>query len=149
MLGQPAIGRDLAADDRQRRRSAGRRVEAQRVVARDGGRIGATVIVERPHPGVAPADRRGVDRAREIAARRAAQVAHFFIAYLRRLRRRHRDVSGADERELLLERDDEHHAAIVVLQDEGMIAFIKARHDDMAALHQPHGVAAWLAEPLV
>ena len=40
--------------------------------------------------------------------------------------------------EPFLVRDDEHHATVVILQDEGVIAVVLARHDDMAALHEAH-----------
>ena len=39
VLGEPAVGGDFAAEHRQHRRVVGRRIQAQGVVARDGGRI--------------------------------------------------------------------------------------------------------------
>ena len=47
-------------------------------------------------------------------------------------------VGGADQRELTLVGDDEDDALVAVLQDEGVIALVEARHDDVAALDQTH-----------
>src|SRR5205807_709571 len=54
VLGEPAVSGDFAAEHRQHRSLAGPRIEAQGVVARDGGRIARSIVVERPHAGVAP-----------------------------------------------------------------------------------------------
>ena len=56
MLGEPAIGGDLAAEHRQERRRACRGIELQNVVAGRLLRLGGAVIVERPDAGIGPAD---------------------------------------------------------------------------------------------
>ena len=65
VLGELAVGRDLAAEDRQQRRArlAVAGVELEHVIARDRRGIARAVVVERPHAAVRPDD---------VAARRAA-----------------------------------------------------------------------------
>jgi hypothetical protein len=48
------------------------------------------------------------------------------------------NVGGADHREGALVGDDEDDAVVLVLQDEGVVAVMQARHDDVAALDQAH-----------
>src|SRR3546814_6473795 len=49
----------------------------------------------------------------------------------------HRNVGRADQGEVPLIRNGEDDPLVGVLQDEGVLAGEHARHDDMAALHQP------------
>jgi hypothetical protein len=125
-------------------------VQAQGVVARNRRRIARPIVVQRTDSCIAPDHVGGLQGLREVAAGRAAEVGHFFVA--RACGRRialHRHVGGADEGEPLLERNHEYHAPIVVLQDEGVLAAVAARHHDVAALDEAHLVGARLIEPLV
>src|SRR5205085_6811500 len=56
LLGEAAVGGDLAAEDRQQRRAAGVVVHLEHVVARDLRGIGRAVVVERAHAGIAGDD---------------------------------------------------------------------------------------------
>ena len=47
-------------------------------------------------------------------------------------------VGGADQREVLRERQREDHAAVAGLQDIAAVMLEAAAHDDVAALDQPH-----------
>ena len=46
-------------------------------------------------------------------------------------------IGGADQREVVLIRNRETHAAVGVLEDIAAIVRIEPRHDDVAALYQP------------
>src|SRR5690348_3025087 len=128
---------------------AGVVVHAERVVAGNGRGIGTAIIVERPHAGVTPDEPRRLDRLGEVTVRRGAQITHLFRARHRFMRLAHRNVSRADQGEPVFERDDEHHTAIIVLQDESVIALVEPRQNDVTSLHQAHRVVAGLAKPLV
>ena len=104
LLGQPAIGGDLAAEDRQQRRAA-RRVELEHVVA--GRRLGlaGAVVVERAHAGEGPDHVGRRHRLGEICADRVAEIGDLLR---RRLHLRRIAVviavGGADQREVALDR---------------------------------------------
>ena len=139
VLGELAVGRDLAAEDRQQRRPAVAGVEVEDIVAGDGRGVAAGVVVERPHAGIGPDDVGGRDLALEVAVDHPAQI----VGLVRRDRGRRRvalvgHVGGADQAELALERDHEHDPLVVVLQDVGVLARIEPGHDDVRALDQPH-----------
>jgi len=51
-----------------------------------------------------------------------------------------RNVRGADQGEFALVGNDEDDAVVAVLQDEGMVAVMQARHDDVATLDQAHAL---------
>ncbi len=51
-------------------------------------------------------------------------------------------LRGADEGEVVLVGDDKDHAAVIVLQHEGLGPRVHARNHDVAALHQPHRMGA-------
>ena len=50
--------------------------------------------------------------------------------------RRVLDVGGADQRVGTLVGNHEDHAPVVVLQDEGVLALVERRQDDVAAAHE-------------
>src|SRR5438445_13883108 len=58
-------------------------------------------------------------------------------------------MGGSHQREAFFPRDHEHDASVVVLQNKGVLAIVKPRQHDMAALDEPDCVAAGLAEALV
>ena len=60
-----------------------------------------------------------------------------------------RYVGRADQRVEIAVRDHEDDATVVVLQDEGMIAVVELRQENVAATNQPDEVARRLAEALV
>ena len=53
LFGEPAVGRDLAAIDREQRHAAGC-VELEHVVARRGLGFAGAVVIERSHAGIGP-----------------------------------------------------------------------------------------------
>ena len=149
LLSQPAVRGDLAAEDGKHRWRALRVVQAQRVVASDRRRVGAAVVVEWPDAGVAPANLRRIDCARQVAAGSSAEIMHLFVGWLGRLLVVHRHVGGADEGEAIFEGDDEDDAPVVVLHDEGVLALVEPGQHDVAAFHEPHRIAARLPQALV
>ena len=78
LLRKDAVGRELAADDRQRRREAGGRIEVERVVARHGRGAASS---RRPASARMPAKLQttsaGLDRPLEGAIHDVAQVLRF------------------------------------------------------------------------
>ncbi|PAV69772.1 hypothetical protein WR25_25874 [Diploscapter pachys] len=141
MFGELAIGRDLTAENAQHRRPPRRRVEVEHIVARHRRGIAGMVVVQRPDPGIAPHDIALAQPAREIAVGRVEQIGSLArIDCGFRRRPLPRLVGRPDQREVAFIGNGEDDPPVRVLQHEGMIAGIQARHDDMAALHQPHGV---------
>ena len=141
VLGELAVGRDLAAEDREQRRPAGVGVEVEDIVAGDGRGVAAGIVVERAHAGIGPDHVGRGDLALEVAVDHPAQI----VGLVGRDRGRGRialvgHVGGADQAELALERDHEHDPLVVVLQDVGMLARIEPGHDDVRALDQPHAL---------
>src|SRR6476620_10368540 len=114
-LGEAAIGRDLAAVDRQQRRAAGR-VEFENVVAGGGLGFAGAVVIERANAGIGPDHVLGPDRFCQIFADGIAEVFYLFgrgfdlggIAVVIA-------IGGADQREILLIGNDENDAAVAVL----------------------------------
>ena len=140
VFGKPPVGRDLAAIDREQRRFAGALVEAQHIFAAQILRTNVSgfscaIIIERAHAGIRPHHIGGADRGAEIFVHHAAQVIDF------RAGRQHGCgiadeglVGGADQREIVLERDGEYHAAVGGLQDIGAVVIVETAHHDMTAL---------------
>jgi hypothetical protein len=137
MLGKLAISGDLAAEDRQQRRVAVRGVELEHVVARDRRWVFRAVVVERAHAAVGPDDVRRGDRTRQIGVGDRAQVVDLVSRNARRVVVDDRDVGRTDQREALLERDDEDDALVGILQDVRVRLGMHARHDDVTALDVP------------
>ena len=138
LLGEAAIGRDLAAIDRQQRRAAGL-VELENIIA--GGRLGfaGAVVIERADAGIGPHHVLGLDRLGQIFADGIAEIFDF------RSRRLHLGrvaiviaIGGADQREIVLVGNHKDDAAVAVLKHVGAVMRIEFRHHDMGALHQPH-----------
>jgi len=106
-----------------------------------GRRAAAIVRDQRPHARITPHHIVRPDAPIEAAVHGVAQV--------RRLRgadgdavdvlRVVVDVRRADQRERALVRQREHDAAVRLLQQERLVAVEQARHDDVAALHEPQG----------
>ena len=140
LLGEAAVGGQFAAQDRQQGRQAPAAVQFEPVVPGDSRRRrGPVVLVERANAGVRPHDVR--------RCRRLLQEAGDGIDQVCRFGRIDRDSAGlalewnigrADQRKPVLERQQEDDAAVVVLQNIGIVRAGDSRHDDMAALHQPH-----------
>jgi hypothetical protein len=79
MFSQSAIGSDLAADDRHRRRNLRRAVDFQHILPRHRGRILRIVVIERPDAG------ESMDDIAKIAAAPAASfIMHASTAQMRR-----------------------------------------------------------------
>ena len=77
LLGKAAIGRDLAAIDRQQRRAAGR-IELEHVVARGGLGFAGAVVIERTHAGVIPDHVGRLDGLCQIFADGVAEIFDLF-----------------------------------------------------------------------
>jgi len=76
LLGEAAIGRDLAAVNRQKRRAAGR-VELENVIAGSGLGFACAVIIERANAGIGPNHVLRLDRFGKIFADGIAEVFYF------------------------------------------------------------------------
>ncbi len=121
LLGEPAIGGDLAAIDRQQRRAAGR-VELEDVIAGGGLGFAGAVVIERAHAGIGPDHVLRLDRLCQIFADGIAEIFDF-------LRRRLHlgrvavviAIGGADQREIVLIGNDEDDAAVAVLEHVGAV----------------------------
>jgi hypothetical protein len=143
VLGELAVGRELAAEDREQRRPAVRGVEVEHVVAGHRRRVAPRVVVERPHARVRPDHVPGRGRPPEVAVHDAAEVLGLLgrDAHLRgRALMGH--VGGADQGEPAEVGDREHDPLVDVLEDVGPVVLEQPRHDDVAALDQPDPVAA-------
>src|SRR6266404_832285 len=124
-LGEAAIGRDLAAVDRQQRRAAGR-VEFENVVAGGGLGFAGAIIIERANAGIGPDHVLGPDRVRQIFAHGIAKVFYLFgrgfdlgrIAVVIA-------IGGADQREIVLVGNDEDNAAVAVLEHVGAVVRVE------------------------
>ena len=129
LLGEPPVGRDLAAEDRDDGRRVARRVGLEHVVARRRLRFARAVVVERADAGIAPddvGDRDGLARNSPTPRGRDS-----------RLPRREADtlrgiavivaVGGADQREVALEGNGEDDAPVRVLKDVGAVVVVELR----------------------
>jgi hypothetical protein len=72
LLGQLAVGGELAAEHRQHRRA--RLVQRQTIIARHAGGVVRRVVQQRAHAGKVPHHLRRADRAGQIAVHRLAEV---------------------------------------------------------------------------
>ena len=150
LLGQAPIGRDLAAEHRQYGRPARVIIHAQRVVPRHCGGVVRAVVVERPHPCIAPHHVLRPRGARQVPVHRPAQVVDLLCARLGLCRFvRHRDVGRAHQGMQVAVGNHENDPPVVVLQDERVLALVEFRQDDMAALHQAHRVPRRLLQMIV
>ena len=138
-FGKPAVGRDLAAEDRQKRRLPGRRVKAQHIVTGRFLRLRGAVVIERAHARIGPDDILASDRPCEIFACRAAEVNDLVLA--RRNRRRVPgivEIGGADEGEVVLVGDCEDDAPVGILEDIAAVVIVELAHDDVRALDEAY-----------
>jgi hypothetical protein len=69
-----------------------------------------------------------------------AEIGRLLRRADRLLARLDRNVGGADAGEVPLVGDDEDDPVVAVLQDEGVVALMQPRHDDVAALDQAHAL---------
>ncbi|MNE44950.1 hypothetical protein D3C80_1392140 [compost metagenome] len=124
--------------------------KGQGVVAGHRRRVGRLVVAERTHAGEAVEDVLLVQLALEVAIDHIQQVAAF-LGSDRHLCRVAvvLAVGGADQGEAFQVGDGEDDAAILVLQDVGLLAVVQARHDDVAALDQANAVGRLLLEVML
>src|SRR5258708_27883842 len=102
----------------------------------------AAGIIERPNARIAPDDVLVVEAAFEKAADDAAQIEDFLRRDVDRTGIAvDRHLGRADQREALLEGDDEDDAAIGILQQISLLALVEAGEDGTAALDHPRPVA--------
>ena len=136
MLGQSPVGGDLAAEHREQRRRADRAIDFEMVVARHRRGIVVAVVEQRAHAGIGPHHVFRPYRLLHVVAGDVAEIGDLLGGADGGLTRIDGDVGRADQREGTLVGDDEDNAVVAVLQDEGVIAFVQARHDDVAALDE-------------
>ena len=135
-LGQCAIRGEFAAQHAQQRGAGG--VQLQPVIAGDLRCSAMMIGQQRAHAAVAPDDVFGLDRHAQEPVHRIKQ-----IGLLLRARFDPRritvviGVGGADQGEVLLERDREHHALVGLLEQVGAVMCEQAQHHQVAALHEP------------
>ncbi|MNV26284.1 hypothetical protein D3C71_1174020 [compost metagenome] len=91
------------------------------------------------HPAVAPDDVLGAHRNAHEPVHRLEQIGLFVGAglYLRRVAVVV-GIGGANQGEVLFERNREHHALVGLLEQVRTVMGKQARHHQVAALHQPH-----------
>ena len=148
LLRKDPVGRELAADDRQRRREAGWGVEVERVVACHGRGARRSVVLQGADAGKAPDDVAGPDRPIEAAIHHVAQVLRFDgLDGGRAGLAGPGHVGRADQREIVEIGNHEHDAPVRVLQRIGVVALVQPRHDDVAALHEAQRPCAGPTEP--
>ncbi len=149
-LGQLAVGGELAAEHRQQRRAIGFAGQFQRVVARHRLRRIGLVVAQRAHPGVGPDHVFGGDLAGEVGVDHLAQVVDLGVADLGfAWAALVLHVGGANQRVVLLIRDDEDDAVVLVLQDISLFALMDARHYHVAALDEANAAWGFLVQALV
>src|SRR5581483_11456544 len=139
-LGELAVGRDLAAEDREER--TGMPVELERVVARDARGVSRVIVQEGTHSAIAPYHVLGLYGLGEVAADSGAEIGDFLGVDAHGTRvTRVLDIRGADEREVALVGNGKHDPVIVILEKIGKAMRVEPWHDDVAALDQPDRVA--------
>jgi|GEM_PF-3934890 len=136
-FGQLAIGGQLAAEHRQQWRVVRLTRELEGVVTGNRRWLARLVIAQRAYPGIAMADVGALQRALEMLVHHSQEVVDLLLgdANLRRVAVVFA-VGGADQAEAVQIGNHEHHAAIAVLQDVGMLAVVQPGHDQVAALNQ-------------
>ncbi len=138
-FGKAAIGGDLTAEYRQHGGAIGGGVQLQHIIARRFLGAGGPVVVKRANPGIRPHHLIGPHGLDEIFADRRTEISNLLG------RGAHRSrclgevaIGGADQGEIVLVRDHEHHPAVFVLESVAMIFGIQPGNDDVAALDQPY-----------
>ena len=136
---QLAMGGDLAAVNGEQRREIFLLVEHQFVVAGDVFRLFRPVVIERTHAGERPDQFIGRDSVAEILVHRIAEIIDFGRIWRRRFKIADKVlIRGANQRELIAERQREHHALVGRLKYIAGVVIETAAHDDMAAFDQTH-----------
>src|SRR5262249_40880330 len=136
-LGEPAEGRDLAANHGEERSLATRAVEGEHIVARRVLRIARAVVVERTHARERPDHVRRRQAGTEVIVDHAAKIAD--LVRRRRCLRRiagKAPVGGPDQTEVALEWQRKHDPAIYGLEDVAAVMLEQPPHHDMAAFDQ-------------
>src|SRR4051794_5453737 len=139
VLGEPPVGGDLAAEDRQERGPPLAAIYVEDIIARDRGRVLRLVVIERPDP------RKGMSHVLPsqlvtgVAVHRRDQIIDLGridrdIVHLPFIG----DIRRADETEIAFIRIDEDDPLVMVLEQIGLGSAPELRHDDVAALDQPH-----------
>jgi hypothetical protein len=142
MFRQPAIGGDLAAEDRKQRRKLGCAVDLEDIVPRYCRRILRIIVIERPNTGESMNDIAILRCVSKIAAQDLQQIRDLGVINRHFLRTPIiGNVGRADQSQIVFIRIDEDDAAIVVLQQLGMRPAPEFRHHDMAAFDEPHVVS--------
>lgn len=138
MFGQTPIGGDLATKNREYRR-AGSFFEIEDIIPGHCRSIGGMIVIQRAHTGITAHHVCGNDGFSQIMGSTAAEVGGLLGTdlHLRGISVVG-DVGGADEAEAALVGNDENDPPVGILQDEGKVLVIKARDDDVAALHLAH-----------
>src|SRR5439155_26527261 len=142
VFGKLAVGGDLAAEHRQKRRLAGVAVDVQDIVAGNRGRIGGIIVIEGPDPGKGLHDIAApelplavaIDHGKEIIDFAIVDGDVFWSAFIR-------NVGGADEAEIVLIGIDEDYPLVVILEKIGLWPIPEFRHYDMAALDEADAAA--------
>jgi hypothetical protein len=138
-LGEAAVCRQLAADDRQQRRPARFRIEIEHVIARRRFGVAGAVVGQRPHAGEGPDDIGRREASHEIFVRRVAEIGDLRVAGARRARVAVEIAIGrADQREIVEIGNGEDDAAVAGLENIGESVVEQFAHDDMCALHEAH-----------
>ena len=150
MLGQPAVGRDLAAIDRQQWRFARLALDIEHVVTGDRRRVvGLMVVVKRPDTGIRADGIRRRNAAGEVGIHRVAEVLDLVIGDGHRARVAViRNIRGADQRVVVFIGYGENDALVGVLKDVCVRPFVQLGNDDVTAFDQAEVLGLVVAEPL-
>ena len=133
---EPAVGRDLAAEDVQHRRAVG--IQLQHIVPRRSRRRLCPIVVKRANAGITPYHIRRGDRFGEVFRGEGAQIIAFLLGADRGLRDQGMfDIGGPDQGEIPLIRNGEYDAAVLALKEIATVMIVKLACHDMAAAHQP------------
>ena len=150
MLGQFAIGGQLAAEDGQQRRLTVLIVNIQGIVAGNGLRRIRLVVAQRTDAGVGPDDIVPAEGLFKVRVIDVQQIVDLFIINGHRFRiALILDVRRADDRELIHPRNNKYYAFIFVLQNISLFLGMHPRHHDVAALDQTDAVRRAQMHPFV
>ncbi len=137
VLGQLAVGGDLAAEGRQQRGFLLVAIQLEHVVAGHGRGVGRVVVIERSDAGEARQDVGARQLRLEVAIEDAEQIGDLGLVGGNLLRRTViGDVGGADQGQIALIGIDEDQALVGVLEDIGVLPLPELAGDDVAALDQ-------------
>ncbi|MCW0423200.1 hypothetical protein NB713_001143 [Xanthomonas sacchari] len=140
LLGQLAVGGELAAEHVEQGRTVAR-VQFQQIVAGDLGGVVLLIVEQRAHAAVAPHHVVRGDLLAEVAIGCLAQITRLLAVDARCGRVGVVvDVGGADQGVVLLVRNGENDAPVRLLEDVGMVVLEQPRHHDVAALDQAQRV---------